>query len=119
MSLSKKQILAAQDLKAESVDVPEWSGSVRLRLLTAGESAEYLNAIRQLTAGGEIRDFRSLKEKLVALVLVDEGGARLFPEPEDVAHLVGKSAAAIDRLWKAAMHMNGMDKEAAEQIEGN
>jgi len=45
MTLNKEQILRADDLKTEEVDVPEWGGSVRVRVLTGTERDAFESSI--------------------------------------------------------------------------
>lgn len=111
--LGKDQILAAPDLKTTEVEVPEWGGTVRLRALSALDVSRFLEA---RDADGEV----SLKGlgTLVALSAVDEAGNRLFGA-SDVDALLGKSHAAVERLAREALALNGMHRDGAEEAEKN
>ena len=41
MALTADQILAADDMGLKEVNVPEWGGSVYIRVMTVGERDEY------------------------------------------------------------------------------
>ena len=57
----------------------------------------------------------NLRAKLVAACLVDgETGDRLF-DNKTVHQLGNKSAAALDRLFRVAQRMNGMDSPEEQQ----
>lgn len=113
MSLSKLQILAASDLNLLEVPVPEWGGSVYVRVMTVGERDAY--ELEWNRTGGNIEDFRT---KFVARCLADDKGQRLFTDAE-VAALAGKSAKVINRLWKACMSHNDLDEPAVQEAAKN
>lgn len=112
MFLSKDQILAADDLPFEDVDVPEWKGTVRVRTMTGSERDDFEASIYE-TVGDKVsvnrKDFRT---KLLSKTLVDDKGQRLFTDKE-IVQLGGKSAKPIGRLFEVAQRLNGMS--AAEQ----
>ncbi len=76
--LKKEDILKANDSYYEDVDVPEWGGSVRIKVMSGSERDAYEASIYELK-GTEVKfnreDFRS---KLLAKVIVDEKGDRPF-----------------------------------------
>jgi hypothetical protein len=108
MALSKEQIMGAQDVGQEEVDVPEWGGSVTIRALTAKNRASWLESIE-----GE-KDF-STDCKLVAFCMVDENDEPLLT-PEELAL---KSGDVVSRLAKVAGKLNGMEPGAVEEAEKN
>lgn len=106
MSLTREAILAAEDLKRDTVPVPEWGdGAVAtIRMMTAAERMEYL---RQATVDAK-KDGQaaiSIEAILVAMSVCDESGALLF-KPEDIPALAAKSATAISRIANAAAALN-------------
>lgn len=113
--LNKAAILAAEDLKTETVDVPEWGGEVRVRTLTGTERDAFESS---LVGEGGKRQLENLRAKLLSLAIVDENGARIFSDGE-AAMLGGKSAAVLDRLFDVAQRLNGIGAKAEEQIEKN
>lgn len=113
MTLTKAQILAASDLNLLEVPVPEWGGSVYVRVMTVGERDAY--EIEWNRTNGSVEDFRT---KFLARCLADDKGQRLFSDAE-VAALSGKSAKVMNRLWKAAMKHNDLDETAVQEAAKN
>lgn len=114
--LNKDSILAADDLKTEDVDVPEWGGSVRLRMLTGGERDKFeADSMKTNKKGNPEMNLVNMRARLVALCAVDEGGKRMFGDSE-VTKLGAKAATAINRLFDAARKLNGMTEEDVEEL---
>jgi hypothetical protein len=112
--LTKDAILAANDLRIESVDVPEWGGAVGVRVMD-GESRDKLDAFlaRAIDKDGRVVNPQGLRTMVAVLCCCDAVGAPLFTD-KDVAALARKSSAALDRVWKAASALNGLGGEAVE-----
>lgn len=117
--LNKEQILSAPDLTSEIVEVPEWGGQVRVRMLSALERdalfAEFFDLEHE-----RIRPERvaRLRVHLAALTLVDDDGNRLFND-EEIEKLGLKSSAAIERISEAAMRLNGLSAEEMQELKKN
>jgi hypothetical protein len=113
-SLSKDQILQANDNSLMKVAVPEWGGDVFIKVMTCGERDAYENEwVRKKETG--VDDFRA---KFLARCLVDESGQRLFGNG-DIEKLAAKSSKVINRLWMAAMEHNNLSDEAIEDTAKN
>ena len=116
--LSKTAILAANDLKSEDVEVPEWGGAVRVRSFTGRER----DAFEASMVRGDGRDRRvdltNMRARLVGLTVIDESGQRLFTDEE--ADLLGaKSGAALDRVFAIAQKLNGLSGADVEELSKN
>lgn len=116
--LTKEQILAADDLKSEEVNVPEWAGTVRLRMLTAGERDLFEAQAYQASKSNSVRALENFRVKWVAKGLVDETGNPLFTSKE-LDQLAGKSSKVIVRLHEQLQKLNGIDPIEAKELEGN
>lgn len=103
MSLTKAQILAADDLAREEIEVPEWGGTVWVRMLTGAEMMTVLNSQAD-----------SYQANMLAACLCDESGARLF-SAEEAGEAMGKSYEVLSRLLEAARRLNNFNREAAEK----
>lgn len=101
--LTREMILAADDLKTEPVEVPEWGGSVFVRTMSAGERDRFEAAHLKSPE----RDFRA---RLAVACVCDEAGKPVFTA-EDVPSLSSKSGAALTRIFEAASKLNRMNKE--------
>jgi hypothetical protein len=114
MALSKAQILAADDMGLKEVEVPEWGGSVFLRVMTVGERDSYENDWMINKSKG-VENFRS---KFLQRVLCDEKGELLFTASE-IDLLAKKSARVITRIWDAAMKHNALTDDDVEELAKN
>jgi len=114
MSLTKEQILAADDMGLLELEVPEWGGSVFVRVMTVGERDSYENEWMINKSKG-VENFRS---KFLQRVLCDETGELLFTAAE-VDKLAKKSARVITRVWEAAMRHNALTDGDVEELAKN
>jgi hypothetical protein len=113
MALSKAAILAANDKKMVDMDVPEWNGSVKIRVMSGTERDRFE---AEFVGGNKSVDM--VRAKLVAKCLCDEEGNRLFTEAE-IPQLGEKSAAVLDKLFTACMKLNRFTKDDVEELAGN
>jgi hypothetical protein len=107
--LTAEEILGAQDVQFETVNVPEWGGDVKIRSMDSF-------AVLRFTGPEKRNDAASL---VVALSVCDESGELVFKE-SDVAKLKAKCVHAIMRISKAALRLNGLDQteiQAKEEVE--
>ena len=112
--LTKDQILEANDLPTQDVEVPEWGGQVRVRSMSGADRDAFEASMVTLDKDGTRQpDMSNLRVKLVALTLVDDAGNRLF-DVADVQRLALKSAAALEKVFKAAQKLNGLGAQEAE-----
>ena len=117
-ALTRDAILAADDLKSEEVDVPEWGGKVRVRALRGSERDSYEQSL--FVGQGEDRKFTlaNARAKLMVLCIVDDEGKRMFQDGE--ADLLGqRNAAVLDRLYDVANRLSGMGRGAVEAAAKN
>ena len=116
--LSASDILGADDLAHERVDVPEWGGHVFVKTLTAGERDAFEASMFKGRGKDRVENLENLRARLCALTLCDEAGVRLF-DAADVARLTAKSAKALDRVFDRAQRLNGMGAADIEEMVGN
>lgn len=115
--LTADQILAADDMPTEDVEVPEWKGTVRIRMLSGAERDRFEASIAQQKGKSTKANLENLRARLVAKCAIGEDGKRLFSDSQAVA-LGQKSAAALDRVFEAARKLNRMtDDDVAELTE--
>lgn len=113
--LTRDQILAADDLPREQVDVPEWGGSVLVGALTGTERDAFEQSL--LMADGKV-NLQNMRARLAACCLIDEAGQRLF-SLHDVEALGRKNAKALERVTKVAQRLNRMGDAQLEELTGN
>jgi hypothetical protein len=107
--LSADQIWDADDIREETIDVPEWHGKVRIRALTLEQITHLAAKVsRRMPNGQETVD----RELSVALTLIYG-----MVEPKltelDVARLREKSASAVTRIVQA-INALGVTEEAID-----
>jgi hypothetical protein len=109
--LTKDSILAAVDLKRETVPVPEWGGDVVVQELCGTDRDAFETSL--FKGEGEARVFvtENMRARLVVRCLVDGEGKRLFSDA-DAAALGAKNAAVIDRLYDVAQRLSGLGQKA-------
>lgn len=111
MSDLRSKILAANDIRAELVEIPEWDVTVEVRSMTAADRARII----ELAAAedGRVGVGAMYMETVLVSVYDPESGERLFSDADRDA-IMGKSAAAIDRLATIGMRLSGIDAEAQD-----
>ena len=120
--LTREQILQAEDLRSETVEIPEWSGSVIGRGLTGSDRGKFKNSI--MSQNGNVKsknvmvDMKDAEMRLVAYCVVDGNGKRLFTE-KDIAELGKKSGSAINRISDVAMRLSGFTQEDLQELTEN
>jgi hypothetical protein len=108
--LTAEQILKADDAKLLEVDVPEWGGSVYIRVMSVGERDSY----ERMWIGRRETGVENFRTEYLARVICDEKGNLLFSR-EQIAALADKNGAVMGRLFDAAMKHNYMEGDAVEQ----
>lgn len=108
MALSRNDILNAVDRDTVAVDVPEWGGTVHIRMMTAGERDRWELFVA--------KNSEHTRASLAVFTLADETGAPLFTL-EDVMSLSGKSCHVMDKLFEIAAKHNKLRKEDLDELE--
>lgn len=116
--LNRDQILEADDLTRECVEVPEWGGEVFVATMT-GEARDAWEQSLVVADGGKARaSMENIRARLVVATACDENGNRLFTE-KDIPALGRKSAGALERICRVAQRLNGLTNADVEQLKGN
>lgn len=122
-ALTAAAILAAQDLRREWVEVPEWGGGVYVQAMPGLALDQYEQ--RMLARRTVEKDGKTVKinldntrAELVVLTACDEQGAPIFTL-DQVEALGKKSGAALNRVVTAAQRLNGMTEKDVEQLAKN
>jgi hypothetical protein len=111
MSLSRDQILAADDKPVKEVPVPEWGGTVYVRTMS-GLERDRLEAQQQANPSKEVR------ARFVVAACCDADGELLFTEA-DIPALNGKNVKALDRIFDEVIELNRLSKDAVDDAEKN
>lgn len=111
--LSKSDILGANDLQREEVEVPEWGGTVMIRSFTADAKDAMEHKLFQISKTGV-----GIRAAYVGLALVDDKGQRLFKD-EEISMLGTKYAGAVDRVFEKVARLNRITQQDVEDLEKN
>ncbi len=114
-TLTRDEILGADDLKTESVKVPEWGGTVLVRELTGAERDAWEASVVKTNGTKVTIDSQNMRAKLAALCIVDGDGKRVFTE-KDVVKLGAKSAVALDRVTDVARRLSRIGEDELEDL---
>lgn len=101
--LTVEEILGASDLQIVEVEVPEWGGSVYLRVLPADVGVALNEKISAL-------DKKNQHESIFLLLgacLCRKDGAPLFESVEAAGKLRGRSQKVLIKLQKMALELQG------------
>lgn len=115
MALTREQILASPDadsIPLESVDCPEWGGTVLLRTMSGAEREVWNEKCRK--HGGDTTS----RAAFVVMLAVNEDRSQLFTL-DDIATLSKKSSVPLDRICNKGMQINGLLPESVEDLEKN
>lgn len=106
--LSKGAILAADDIRIKTVDVPEWGGTVGIRVISGTDRDKFEQSYSD-------KDMGNFRIRFLAASLCDEHGGRLFTD-EDVEELGRKSSLVINRLFAVAFAHSAFSGEAVDEL---
>jgi hypothetical protein len=112
----RSQILGADDLPSESVEVPEWGVTVHVRSMT-GRDRDMFEAqmLDMADSGSRMENFRA---RLAVFCATDEKGKRIFKDT-DIKVLGQKSGRALDRVFEVASRLNKLTDADIEDTKKN
>jgi len=105
--LTRDEILQADDLPVETVEVKEWGGAVLVKGLSLGAMHKLMADARD--EEGEL-DAEAMNLLAVVYGSVDEDEKPLF-DADDVPALREKSSAAMLRVTRKFMDLSGIEAE--------
>lgn len=113
MLLNKHAVFACNDLKTKDIDMTkEWGGTVRIRVLSAGEQLELDKYQKEDT-----EDFPFI---LIMKCCITEDNKPLFDNPdEDIKFLKQKSSEGIIKLYKEVITLNKQNPGDVEELAKN
>lgn len=113
--LSAAEILGANDIAHEIVEVPEWKGAVMVYGLTGDERDEFEGSLSEKRGKSYELVLAHIRAKLCSLAIRDEHGKRLFTDTQ-VEALGRKSASALQRVFSVAQRLSGMTDEDVDEL---
>jgi hypothetical protein len=109
--LSKDAILQKNNIyRFEDVEVPEWGGAVRLRVMSAAARSAFLASVMDVGSDGKVQRLRveKMQTTLLAYVIVDETGKPMFA-PDEIGEM---DSGVVQRLFEIAQKLNSLEAEA-------
>ena len=103
----RDKIFAANDLRTEEVNIPEWGVTVCVYELTAGER-------ERISSRSDTAEPHELIAETVIMGVRDSEGVRIFSS-EDKGMLLDKSYGVLDRLYSKILALSGVAATDAEQ----
>lgn len=117
--LTKEQILAADDIPSQEVEVPEWGGKVLVRGLSAAERGAFTEEIIDQRGKKNIVKLQDIQVRICALAIREPAtGKRMFDD-NDLRALARKSAAALQHVFEVAQRLSGLSNEDVEELTKN
>lgn len=107
MLLNKQQIQEADDLPFQIVEMPEWGGEVKIRMMSGKHRIEFEK--RNALAKTELETMINL----IMFSCVDEDNNLLF-DAKDYEFLSNKSAKSLMRIFNEAVKMSVLSTEGLE-----
>lgn len=110
--MSLRDLIAeASDIRAETVNVPEWGVDVEVRSMSMRARAAMF---AQSAAGGALAIEKFYPAILIACCYDPKSGEKVFGA-DDLDMLADKSAGPVERLAKLALSVSGMSDEAVDE----
>jgi len=120
--LSRDEILKAEldssgnvVLPTETVEVPEWHGSVIVRGLSGTARDAFEQSLIIQRGRKQETNLANFRAKLVAQSVVDESGKTMFTE-KDIDVLGSKSASALERVYAVAGRLSRLTNDDVEEL---
>lgn len=107
--LTIEEILAAQDLQEETVDVPEWGGAVKVRSLT---KAQQQHARQRSVSKDKVVDQEKLELSLIVAGMIEPRVTM-----EQARALCQKLAGVVDRILLRIIRLSDMNIDASVSAE--
>jgi hypothetical protein len=114
----RNQILKADDIGKEIVEVPEWGVKVEIRGMNGLARAKFLKASAGPDGAGTVDFERFFPDLIIACAFDPETGEQVF-DLADREVLNEKSGAALQRLADPAMRLSGLAPESLKEAEAD
>jgi len=114
-ALTRAEIDAVADSVIELVDVPEWKGHVFVRTMDGADRDAW--EAYCLSAEGKMSR-ENFRARLACATLCDESGARMY-SLKDAPSLGLRNGRALDRIFDAAVRLNGLGQKDIEELSKN
>lgn len=118
MSASKDSILNYKGKGPEPVEVPEWGGTVYVRVMSGAERDAYEDETYHLNGKDLALNRKNARARLLVKCLSDDTGKRLFSDKE-ADQLGTQPANVLDKVYAVAIKSNGFTSQDVKDLEKN
>lgn len=116
--LTRDEILSANDLKTEVVDVPEWGGQVTIREMTGTAYEAYETSTHKLVGDKYVPNLIDRRARLCAVSIIDDKGDLMFADA-DIKKLSAKSGDVLCKVFEACQRINKIGRFSIEETAKN
>jgi hypothetical protein len=114
--LTKGDIVNVKDIQVKKVNVPEWGGSIFIKVMSGTEK----DAFELAAYDKKSPVFGKIRAGLCARCICDADGNRMFSDdPAEIESLGNRSGVALERIFDAARKLNKMSEKEIEELEKN
>ncbi len=114
--LTPQSILEQPTLVIEELDVPEWKGRIRLKMLSAKERDDFESSLVQVTRGGRQKlNNENFRARLVQLAAVKKDGSQMFTK-HDIKALGDLPAAGLQRVFNKINEMSAFSEDDLKEL---
>jgi hypothetical protein len=114
--LTPASILEQPTLVIEELDVPEWKGKVRLKMLSAKERDDFESSLVSMTRGGRQKiNNENFRARLVQLAAVKKDGSPMFTK-HDIKVLGDLPAAGLQRVFNKINEMSAFTEDDLKEL---
>lgn len=118
MAATKDSILAYR-AKLTPVEVPEWGGTVYVRVMSGAERDAFEDETFKINGKNVELNRKNARARLLVRCITDEGGERLFNDNGDADRLGAQPADVLDRVYAVAAKSNGLSKADEDDLAKN
>ena len=119
MYLKRDDILNVDDLKTIDVEVPEWGGTVCVKMMSGKERDDFEASVVSFKNGKQNVTTANIRAKLVQKTVIDPETKELIFTVADIDSLGKKSSAALDRVFSAAQNLSKISDDDIEELAKN
>jgi len=118
-TLSRSDILnATSRLKTETIELPEWGGSVVVRELTGAERDAWEASIITSDGAQSPETMRNVRAKLIVKTIIDDEGELLFTD-DDIDRVGALSGSTLNKIFEVACRLSALTAAEMDELEGN
>lgn len=115
----REQILAADDVVKEPIDLPEWgSPELFVKRMSGTERDSFEASMRPMPGMPQQPNLVNVRSRLAVRTLVKANGERVFSDA-DAEALGYKSGTALERIFLQSRRLNKLDEKDIEELAGN